>query len=149
MHWLLLESIVLLGALAVFITALEIGYRLGIARQARADEPDKSHVSTLHGAVLGLLALLLGFTFAMAVSRYEHRKTLIVDQANAIGTAELRARLLPEPDASSARTLLREYLDTRLQYNAAGVDMTSLDAAESAADSPADGVRSPISPLRC
>src|SRR5262245_61176946 len=107
MVWLFVEGGLLLAAIGTFMLALEVGFRLGLRRQANADEPDKTHAITLHGAVLGLLALLLGFTFAMAVSRYENRKTLIIDQANAIGTAALRGKLLPPPHADRTMTLLR------------------------------------------
>jgi hypothetical protein len=125
-----MEIAMVLCAFTAFAIAMEVGFRLGERRQARSDEPEKSHVSALHGAMLGLLALLLGFTFAMAVSRYETRKALMVDQANAIGTAALRARLLPAPDAGRAYALLREYTASRLQYNAAGMDDAALLAAE-------------------
>jgi hypothetical protein len=57
-----------------------------LRRQVKTDEPDKTHANALHGAVLGLRALPPGLTFAMAVSRYANRKTLMVEQANAIGT---------------------------------------------------------------
>jgi hypothetical protein len=53
------------------------------------------HVGALQGAVLGLLPLLLGFTFAMAVQRFETRKSLVLEESNAIGTASLRAQFLP------------------------------------------------------
>jgi len=132
--WIAVEISAFLVALALFFVALEIGFRLGVRRQAMSDEPDKSHANALHGATLGLLALLLGFTFAMAVSRYETRKTLMVDQANAIGTAALRARLLTPPYAEQAAPLLREYVGSRLQYNASGTDNTKLAAAEARAN---------------
>jgi hypothetical protein len=124
------EFVLLPCAFGAFALALEIGFRLGKLRQARSDEPEKSHVTALHTAVLGLLALLLGFTFAMAVSRYETRKQLSIDQANAIGTALLRARLLPAPYPAQAFPLLREYVDSRLEYNAAGSDEAAVAAAE-------------------
>jgi hypothetical protein len=130
MMWILVELALLLGAITIFVVALEVGYRLGVRRQARTDEPDKTHANALHGAVLGLLALLLGFTFAMAVSRYETRKTLMVDQANAIGTAALRGSLLQEPYAARTASLFRDYVDSRLQYNAAGRDDAKVNVAE-------------------
>jgi hypothetical protein len=120
----------LLFAIAFFLAALEVGYRLGQRRQDRTDEPDKSHTSALQGATLGLLALLLGFTFAMAVSRFDNRKTVIVQQANAIGTAELRSRLLGSPYAEKAAPMFRAYVDSWLQYRAAGVDLDAIRAAE-------------------
>ena len=130
MMWILVELALMLGAMTIFVVALEVGYRLGVRRQARTDEPDKTHANALHGAVLGLLALLLGFTFAMAVSRYETRKTLMVDQANAIGTAALRGSLLQEPYAIRTASLFRDYVESRLQYNAAGRDDAKVNAAE-------------------
>ncbi len=120
----------LLYSIAAFLLALEVGYRLGQRRQDKTDEPDKSHTSALQGATLGLLALLLGFTFAMAVSRFDNRKTVIVDQANAIGTAELRARLLGSPHAERAAPLFRDYVDAWLQYRSAGDDIAAVKAAE-------------------
>jgi hypothetical protein len=133
MKWILLEAAMLLAAIGIFFLALELGYRLGVRRQAKSDEPDRTHANALHGAVLGLLALLLGFTFAMAVSRYETRKTLMVDQANAIGTAALRGRLLPQPHADKTASLFREYVETRLQYNAAGTDNNAISVSENRA----------------
>jgi len=120
----------LLCSIAAFLLALEVGYRLGQRRQDKTDEPDKTHTSALQGATLGLLALLLGFTFAMAVSRFDNRKTVIVDQANAIGTAELRSRLLGTPYAEKAAPLFRDYVDAWLQFRFAGDDIAAVKAAE-------------------
>lgn len=133
MRGLINELVLWLAAIASFWVALEIGYRIGVRRQANSDEPDKSHANALHGAVLGLLALLLGFTFAMAVSRYENRKTLMVDQANAIGTVAVRARLLPAPYAEQAAPLVREYVHSRLQYNNAGTEDADINPIEAEA----------------
>ena len=133
MMWILVELALLLAAIGIFVVALEVGYRLGVRRQVKTDEPDKTHANTLHGAVLGLLALLLGFTFAMAVSRYENRKTLMIEQANAIGTAALRGQLLPQPYADRTAVLFRDYVESRLQYNAAGSDDAKVNAAEARA----------------
>jgi hypothetical protein len=72
-------------------------------------------MSTIQAAVLGLLALLLGFTFSMAASRFEARKELVRDETNAIGTTYLRTQFLPEPYKSNAARLLRQYVDTRLE----------------------------------
>jgi hypothetical protein len=86
------------GLLTIFAVALiaifgagEIGRLLG----ARAVGRGGGDVSTLEGATLGLLALMIGFTFAMALSRFEARRDAVVSEANAIGTTALRARLLP------------------------------------------------------
>src|SRR5215469_4394169 len=65
-------------------------------------------------ASLTLLGLIVGFTFSMAVSRYDQRKVYEAEEANAIGTAYLRAGLLPASDAATTRKLLRSYLDQRI-----------------------------------
>ena len=65
-------------------------------------------------ASLTLLGLIVGFTFSMAVSRYDQRKNYEAEEANAIGTEYVRTGLLPAADAAQARTLLRSYLDQRI-----------------------------------
>ena len=62
-----------------------------------------------------LLAFMLAFTFGLAASRFDVRRGLVIDEANAIGTTYLRAGLLPEPHRSDVRSLLREYVDVRLE----------------------------------
>jgi hypothetical protein len=123
----------LLIALAGFLICLEIGYRLGQRRLSKTDDPEKSHTSALQGATLGLLALLLGFTFAMAVSRFDNRKSVILEQANAIGTAELRSRLLPAAQAELCAKLFREYIETWLAYKTAGTNLAELRANDAKA----------------
>ena len=65
------------------------------------------------GAILGLLAFMLAFTFSLAASRFEARRQGVLDEANAIGTTYLRARFLPQPQRDEAARLLREYVDVR------------------------------------
>ncbi len=67
-------------------------------------------------AILTLLALIIGFTFSMALTRYDQRKNLEEEEANAIGTAWVRADLLPASDGAKLRTALRQYLDQRIAY---------------------------------
>ena len=71
-------------------------------------------MSTLEGAILGLLALMIGFTFSMALSRFEARRDAVVVEATAIGTTALRARLLPAPHKGETVKLLRDYVQLRL-----------------------------------
>src|SRR5262249_10902776 len=66
------------------------------------------------GGTLTVLGLIIGFTFSMAVSRYDLRKNYEEQEANAIGTEFLRADLLPPPDAAKVRALLISYLDQRM-----------------------------------
>src|SRR5450631_1569139 len=67
-------------------------------------------------ATLTLLGLIIGFSFSMAVNRYDQRKNLEEAEANAIGTEYVRADLLPDSDAVRTRTLLRKYLDQRILF---------------------------------
>src|SRR5436190_21650468 len=80
-------------SLVLILGAGEVGNRLG-ERAARRGAPG---VATLEGAILGLLASMIGFTFSMALSRFEARRDGVLAEAMAIGTTALRARLLPAP----------------------------------------------------
>src|SRR5271167_4159116 len=82
---------------AVILAAIEIGRILGTHAAGRGGDNvskvEDDNLSTLESAVLGLLALMIAFTFAMALSRFEARRDAILSEANAIGTTALRARL--------------------------------------------------------
>ena len=91
----------------VFSVASELGFRVGKFMNPM--------VGTILGASLGLLAFFLAFTFNMAGSRYDARKQLVLDEANAIETTYLRAKLLPKPYGTEIQELLREYVDVRVQ----------------------------------
>jgi hypothetical protein len=80
------------------------------------EEDEREDFGVLQAATLTLLGLLVGFTFSMAVSRYEQRKNYEEAEANAIGTEYVRADLLPAADAARVRDLLRNYLDQRLLF---------------------------------
>ncbi len=126
--------IIILGLLAVLIVALEIGSRLGRRARATIDDAAKAQASALQSAIIGLLALLLAFTLSMAISRYDARRNLLLDEANAIGTTYLRAKLLPQPHAADAAHLLKQYVANRLELYDAGIDQARLRAdAEQAA----------------
>ena len=106
------------------------GFRAGRRLFVTKDEPRKGQIGGIQGAVLGLLALLLGFTFSMAVGRYENRRDLVLKEANAIGTTYLRASFLPEAQATAVEGLLRSYVDVRLDFYSAGNDSNKIAAAE-------------------
>lgn len=103
-----------LGVVALTGIAVEGGYRLGKWRHARVAEEKESPVGAMVGSILGLLAFLLAFTFSLAASRFDEKRHVVLDEANAIGTTYLRARLLPEPHRATTQKLLREYVDVRL-----------------------------------
>jgi hypothetical protein len=99
----------------VVFFSVEAGFRLGNHRRRDPDHEPETPVVSIAGATLGLLAFMLAFTFGMAESRYEARRVLVIDEANAIGTTYLRAGYLPEPQRSKIRGLLREYVTVRVE----------------------------------
>jgi hypothetical protein len=94
--------------------AYEVGFRVGRNVRRRAGEEKESPVSAIAGSMLGLTAFMLAFTFGLATDRYDARKTLVREEANAIGTAYLRSDFLPAPDHEKAATLFKQYVDSRL-----------------------------------
>jgi hypothetical protein len=128
------ESALALAMLIAFFAATHVGFWLGCRHRAGADEATKTYVNTLQGSLLGLLALLLGFTFAIAVSRFDLRKELVLREAIAIETTYLRARLLAEPHRGELVGLLRAYVDARLAFYDARSDRARLAAANASTE---------------
>jgi|KBSSwiStaDraftv2_1062776.scaffolds.fasta_scaffold541784_2 hypothetical protein len=119
------EWLIFVALTVIFTLAAEAG--CAIARKhGEASDRDLSEISTIQSAALGLLALLLGFTFAMAASRFETRKELIRDEANALGTASLRALLLPEPQRSNTLRLMRTYAQSRFDLQETRGDLEAV-----------------------
>jgi uncharacterized membrane protein len=100
--------------LLLVFAAIEAGYRLGRAAHRRSEDEKESPVSAIAGTVLALLAFMMAFTFSIVSNRYDTRKALVREEANAIRTAWLRSELLSEPDRSEASALFTKYLDARL-----------------------------------
>jgi hypothetical protein len=104
-------------ALAAFlfigiVAMVELGRRLG--RQRAAPDEEAGGTGALAGAVYGLLALMIAFTFSGATSRFDSRRQLVVDEANAIGTAYLRVDMVPPAAQPALRDGFRRYLDARI-----------------------------------
>lgn len=110
-----------LFTILVALASFEAGFQIG--RRKRGE--DEGALGTVVGAGMGLLAFFLAFTFGIAATRFEARRQLVLDEANAIGTAYLRAELVADPQGSEIQKLLREYVDVRIQGAQAG----GLDAA--------------------
>jgi hypothetical protein len=85
-------------------------------RRSKIDDDVRQNLDLIITAVLTLLALIIGFSFLMAVSRYDQRKNYEQAEANSIGTEYVRADLLPAADGARVRTLLRDYLDQRVLF---------------------------------
>jgi hypothetical protein len=119
--------LVYLGTLAVVLVAAEIGFRIGIWLQRR----DPSSAGTpmtgaVVGGMLGLVAFLMAFSIGIVIGQHNGRKAMVVTEANAVGTAYLRAGFLDEPDLTTSRNLLREYVEVRL---AAASDPAQFESA--------------------
>jgi len=111
---------------ALLFGAAELGFRVGLPLNKAKDEARRSQIGGVQGAVLGLLGLLLGFTFSMGVARFEARRDLVLKEANAVGTTWLRAGLLPEAHRAPAKELLQRYVDVRLKYQQMARDRAAL-----------------------
>jgi len=85
-------------------------------RKRSLRQGERHYFDTIQTATLTLMALIIGFTFSMAVNRYDQRSTLEGAESNAIGTAYLRAALLPGDVGSRTRELLKKYLDLRIAF---------------------------------
>jgi hypothetical protein len=110
-----------LATLVLVLACVEVGHRLGNYRRVQPDHEKEGPVGAMVGATLGLLAFLLAFTFSLAASRFDTRKDLVLEEANAIGTTYLRAGMLPER-RDEIRSLLRQYVEVRTNLSRATVD---------------------------
>ncbi len=107
----LIAGLLFVGCMA----AAEFGYWLSKRGRKPDKQLKKDHFSAVQTAVAALLGLLLAFSVSMAVGRFENRKAAVVDEANAIGTAYLRAALLPESQHAEVDEAFKRYTDVRLQ----------------------------------
>jgi len=100
---------------------VEAGYRFGKRRRNVADHDPEAPVGAMVASTLALLAFLLTFTFSIAAARFDERRIAVLNEANAIGTAYLRADFLDEQMKRRVRGLLREYVDMRIRISEATV----------------------------
>lgn len=133
MIWAINEFVFLAIAVIVYLIVIELSFILGRRHRPSGDPATISHVNALQNALLGLLALLLGFTISMSLTRFETRKDLVLAEANAIGTTYLRAQFLPEEQKDEVSRLLKTYVAARLDFFKAGVNDGRLNAANSQA----------------
>ncbi len=102
--------------------AMEIGSRVRRNHLSGDDEKDMEGLGVVDGAVFGLMGLLLAFAFSGAAARFDHRRDLITEEANDVGTAWLRIAVLPAADQPAIRQKFREYIDCRLATFQEGAD---------------------------
>jgi len=99
-----------LALMAAMLVFTEIGYLAGQRRHSCTGDTGRGHFNAVQASMLGLLALLLGFTFNMSNVRYETRRQLVQEDANVLAAMELRSRFLPDPCGTQFRQLLRQYV---------------------------------------
>jgi hypothetical protein len=111
-----IPGVFLVIALVLLVT-FEVGYRVGRWYQTRTPEETAGPTGALVGSLLALLAFLLAITMGMASERFDARRALVIEEANAIGTTYLRAGYLPAPAGEASRALLREYAPLRVNVD--------------------------------
>ncbi|MFO0912397.1 MAG: hypothetical protein U0795_05545 [Pirellulales bacterium] len=127
-----------LGIIAMVMAALEGGFQLGRLAHRRSEDEKESPVSVISGSVLGLGAFILAFTFGIVSNRFDDRKALVRDEANAIRTAWLRSEFMSEPDRTETKKLLRRYVEATMAF----VQSNSIDAEQVASHlSEADSIQ--------
>jgi hypothetical protein len=104
----------LIIATALLWLALEGGYRFGQWRKKHASDEREQPVGAMVASILGLVALVLGFTFSFVASRFDARRMGVLEEANAIGTTFLRTSFLPQSQQVESARLLREYVAERI-----------------------------------
>ena len=109
----MVELLVALGLIGGVVAAHEIGFRLGsLARST--DEPFDRQVGLVRASTAALVAFLIGFAFSGAATRFTNRQDTIVQEANALGTAYLRADVIAEPQRGELKAALKEYTADRI-----------------------------------
>jgi hypothetical protein len=111
-----IPAIVVLFAL-VSLACYEVGFRLGRWWQDREPGEQEGPTGVIVGGLLGLMAFLLAVTMGMASERFDTRRGLVMEEANAIRAAYLQADYLPEASADELKELLREYAPLRIASN--------------------------------
>lgn len=126
----------LLQSTPTFVTALIIfiliitfywtGYRVRSNMIKRNPDHAKEDLKTINGTLLGLLGLLLAFTFGMSNSRFNARRDLVIQEANNIGTVILRTDIYPDSMRRLLRTNLKEYVEERIAFYEAGLNIEEM-----------------------
>ncbi len=124
---------IVIGLFIAMVICLEAGYRLA-RRRIRISGDAHEGLGSIEAAVFAMLGLLLGFAFSQALARFDDRRHLIIDEANAIGTAYLRLDFAPAEDQAQLRQLFRDYLDARISVYASTADDAAMNASLAAAE---------------
>src|SRR4051794_23581846 len=115
---LVISGVIFICIVLFYLTGVWVG------RYQRKNNPEAKAegVGPFEGALLGLLALLLSFTFNMSASRYDARRALLIQEANSISTVLACADLYPDSIRREFRKDLQQYIEVRILYRNAGID---------------------------
>jgi len=131
------EFLIVLALLVAMVIAAEVGFRLGRRWHVRSDDASRRHFGSIMGSLLGLMALLLSFTFAMSANRFDNRRQLVLADANALEALYLESDLLPDASRRAFKQNLRQYVELRSQIAFLRRDPTSAETAARTARSDA------------
>ena len=126
---------IVIALLVATAVAGEAGALVGRHWQPRTDDARRGHIGSILGSLLGLLALLLGFTFAMTANRYDARRQLVVNDANVLAGLYYQSNLLPDAPRKAFKQLLGQYVDLRAQIALLRHDRTESEILQAAAQS--------------
>lgn len=113
----------------LLITCYILGYRLRLRVIRHRENQTLEDLGAINGTLLGLLALLLAFSFGMSNSRYDTRRELIIEEANDVGTVILRTDFFPDSVRQRMRSYLKEYVEARIEFYKADMDLEKAYAA--------------------
>lgn len=106
--------LIAVGLFTAMLLANQLGYRFGARSSADDNSELKSQTTAIQAGIMGLLALLLGFTFNMSLQRYDARSNVVIEETGVISNAVMRAKMLPEEFRQPALNLLKRYIDERI-----------------------------------
>ena len=122
-----IDAAIIVSILFILMLAfLYVGRRFGLYKFRAGRKKEAGETSTIISAMFGLMAFLLAFSFGMSASRYDTRRSNIVDEANAIGTAILRADTYPADQRAAFRIDFKEYLEARIEFFEARRNMSEV-----------------------
>ncbi len=121
---------IFLFSLMITFLSIEFGFRLGKWRQGKLTGEENIHTGPIVTASLSLLAFMLAMVFGVVESRFNEMKHVVLDEANAIGTAYLRADLLPNADRTEIQQLLHDYVNLRIEAVQSGAEKQIEQAIE-------------------
>ena len=128
MYYTLITSLLAISMFFAMLLLLELGRRIGHRRLVTDPEGARAGAGAVEGAVFALLGLLMAFTFSGDAARFDARRQLIVEEANAIGTAYLRLDILSPRAQPAVREKFRQYVDTRLEVYRKLPDLSAAQA---------------------